>query len=277
MSKLFAKIFVTCLVVCLLGGLLTGCQLTLPLPTEPEATEPATTEPAPTECVHSGGTATCENKAVCEKCGEAYGETAEHSYSAVVTAPTCTEDGYTTYTCGGCGDSYTDDSVTKTGHKDENADFLCDTCGEELPRPVYLIEDGKYNIIVKYTDGKYYAMTDTFDDVNWCIAAEEVAVNDGVVTGSATVWTITNDGESAVTLMSSKGTYLIREDGKSNILIGEIAEKWLVAKNETTGAYTLQHTNSDVRYLAYNVKVKGFKAYAVPTDYVIELLIVPVG
>ena len=280
MSKLFAKIFVTCLVVCLLGGLLIGCQLTLPIPTEPgitepAPTEPAPTEPAPTECAHSGGTATCENKAVCEKCGEAYGETAEHSYSAVVTAPTCTEDGYTTYTCGGCGDSYTDDSVTKTGHKDEDADFLCDTCGGELPRPVYLIEDGKYNIIVKYTDGKYYAMTDTFDDVNWCIAVEEVSVNDGVVTGSATVWTITNDGEGTVTLMSSEGTYLIREDGKSNILIGEVAEKWLVAKDETTGTYTLQHTNSDARYLAYNGT--GFKAYAAANDArVIELLIIPV-
>ena len=269
MSKLFAKIFVTCLVVCLLGGLLTGCQLTLPIPTEP-----APTEPAPTECAHSGGTATCENKAVCEKCGEAYGETVEHSYSAVVTAPTCTEDGYTTYTCGGCGDSYTDDSVTKTGHKDEDADFLCDTCGGELPRPVYLIEDGKYNIIVKYTDGKYYAMTDAFDDTNWCIAAEEVSVNDGVVTGSATVWTITNDGEGTVTLMSSEGTYLIREDGKSNILIGEVAEKWLVAKDETTGTYTLQHTNSDARYLTYNGT--GFKAYAAANDArVIELLIIP--
>ena len=32
----------------------------------------------------------------------------EHDYEAVVTAPTCTEQGYTTYTCA-CGDSYVDD------------------------------------------------------------------------------------------------------------------------------------------------------------------------
>ena len=117
-------------------------------------------------------------------------------------------------------------------------------------------------------------MTDTFDDTNWCIAAEEVSVNDGVI-GNATVWTITNDGEGNVTLMSPGGVYLIREDGKSNILIGEVAEKWLVAKDETTGVYTLQHTNSDTRYLAYNGT--GFKAYAAANDVrVIELLIVPV-
>ena len=41
----------------------------------------------------------------------------EHSYEAVVTAPTCTVDGYTTYTCAGCGDSYTDNVVTAEGHK----------------------------------------------------------------------------------------------------------------------------------------------------------------
>ena len=42
-------------------------------------------------------------------------ETHECSYNAVVTAPTCKEQGYTTYTCG-CGDSYVDDYVDATGH-----------------------------------------------------------------------------------------------------------------------------------------------------------------
>jgi hypothetical protein len=40
----------------------------------------------------------------------------EHSYTAVVTPPTCTEEGYTTYTCS-CGDSYIDDYVPAAGHK----------------------------------------------------------------------------------------------------------------------------------------------------------------
>ena len=37
------------------------------------------------------------------------------SHTAVVTAPTCTADGFTTYTCS-CGDTYTADPVTKLGH-----------------------------------------------------------------------------------------------------------------------------------------------------------------
>ncbi len=39
-----------------------------------------------------------------------------HKYVGVPTAPTCTERGYTTYTCSECGASYVDDYVTETGH-----------------------------------------------------------------------------------------------------------------------------------------------------------------
>ncbi|MBQ5973306.1 MAG: CotH kinase family protein [Oscillospiraceae bacterium] len=42
--------------------------------------------------------------------------TAAHNYETVVTAPTCTEAGFTTYTCSDCGDSYVGDPVPATGH-----------------------------------------------------------------------------------------------------------------------------------------------------------------
>ena len=57
----------------------------------------------------------------CSACGEVF--TAQqvlpalsHAYISSTTAPTCTEQGYTTYTCNRCGDSYTDDYVAATGH-----------------------------------------------------------------------------------------------------------------------------------------------------------------
>ena len=66
---------------------------------------------------HSGGTATETEKATCETCGVKYGGLASHvhSYNAVVTAPTCTDAGYTTYTCG-CGSVYVADEVAALGH-----------------------------------------------------------------------------------------------------------------------------------------------------------------
>lgn len=39
-----------------------------------------------------------------------------HVYDTVVTEPTCTERGYTTYTCKKCGDSYVDDYTEALGH-----------------------------------------------------------------------------------------------------------------------------------------------------------------
>ena len=73
------------------------------------------------------------------KCVEAH----EHSYTAVVTPPTCTAKGYTTHTCS-CGDSYVDTYVDALGHAWDNGKvtkeptetetgtktFTCTRCGE---------------------------------------------------------------------------------------------------------------------------------------------------
>ncbi len=40
----------------------------------------------------------------------------KHSYTSVVTPPTCTERGYTTHTCLECGNTYMDDYVPASGH-----------------------------------------------------------------------------------------------------------------------------------------------------------------
>ena len=57
-----------------------------------------------------------------------------HSYVAVVTDPTCTEQGYTTHTCH-CGDSYIDSYVDALGHDYGEwyvtVDVTCTTDGEE--------------------------------------------------------------------------------------------------------------------------------------------------
>ena len=70
-----------------------------------------------------------------------------HTYTDVVTAPTCTEKGYTTHTCA-CGDSYVDSYVEPTGHiggteikgvveatcteDGYSGDTYCKTCGAKL-------------------------------------------------------------------------------------------------------------------------------------------------
>ena len=55
----------------------------------------------------------------CSRCSytkdEAIPKLHEHKYTSKVTAPTCTQKGYTTYTCS-CGHSYTGNSTAATGH-----------------------------------------------------------------------------------------------------------------------------------------------------------------
>lgn len=53
-----------------------------------------------------------------------------HSYDAVVTAPTCGAEGYTTHTCAACGDSYVDSAVAATGEHtyDNRDDRTCNGC-----------------------------------------------------------------------------------------------------------------------------------------------------
>ena len=55
----------------------------------------------------------------------------EHVYTSAVTAPTCTERGFTTHTCA-CGENYIDSFVDALGHK-YNSVGVCTVCGEKDP------------------------------------------------------------------------------------------------------------------------------------------------
>ena len=72
-------------------------------------------EVTPPTCTEQGFTVY-----TCAKCGYSYRAEEKpalgHDYSTVVTAPTCTQKGYTTYTCDRCGDSCRADEVAALGH-----------------------------------------------------------------------------------------------------------------------------------------------------------------
>ena len=97
----------------------------------------------------------CEH--VCEECGKCLdGDCAEctekceghheHSYEAEVTAPTCENAGYTTYTCA-CGHTYTGDETASLGHDKVTQEAVGATCtatgltaGEYCTRCDYKVE-----------------------------------------------------------------------------------------------------------------------------------------
>ena len=67
----------------------------------------------------------------------------EHSYEAVVTAPTCTEGGFTTYICE-CGESYVADEVDALGHDWKGTS--CTRCDAIRENPFTDIPEGSFYI-----------------------------------------------------------------------------------------------------------------------------------
>ncbi|MFR1578752.1 MAG: hypothetical protein ACLSUO_06815 [Lachnospiraceae bacterium] len=87
----------------------------------------------------SGGTATCNAQAICEICGNPYGEKDPTNHVGDTEIrdhkdATCIEDGYEgdTY-CKSCNTKLSSgEPIAASGHKDDNRDHSCDVCGVEV-------------------------------------------------------------------------------------------------------------------------------------------------
>ena len=128
-----------------------------------------------------GAPATCTEPRLCTRCGAVLEKALGHDYKSEVTAPTCTEMGYTTNTCTRCGDSSKSNYTEPTGHKpgdwiidkepttdsDGSKHKECTVCGEKLEtQPIEKIYNsattdskgeaivGGYLVIVTDTDTK---------------------------------------------------------------------------------------------------------------------------
>ena len=106
-----------------------------------------------------------------------------HDYAVTVTAPTCTEKGYTTHTCS-CGDSYVDTYVDALGHAWDNGKvtkeptetetgvktFTCTRCGETKTESIPVVS---------------VDVTQMFTDVtkNWAYPGIQYCVTHGIMGG----------------------------------------------------------------------------------------------
>lgn len=82
---------------------------------------------------HTGGTATCTAKAVCETCDQSYGELGAHKLTKTdAKAATCTEAGNEAYwTCSGCGKYFSDENGTNEIEKDS---WVLKTLGHDMTK-----------------------------------------------------------------------------------------------------------------------------------------------
>ena len=114
------------------------------------------------------------------RCVEAH----EHSYTAVVTPPTCTEKGYTTHTCA-CGDSYVDTYTDALGHAWDSGKvtkqptatetgvrtYTCTRCGETKTETIPAT--GSVDVTQMFTDVTK----------NWAYPGIQYCVTHGIMGG----------------------------------------------------------------------------------------------
>ncbi len=194
--KNIIKTLVVVMVIVLALAAFTACDLN-PQPTTPPA------------CEHTGGTATCENAAVCEKCGESYGEKAEHTLVTVDgKEATCTEDGITEgQYCSVCMEVVVSQSVIEApGHVEVIDEAKAPTCTEtgltegkhcSVCEKVFVAQTEVPVVAHTYDEGQWDA------DCNVCGATRTCAHNGNktVVEGKAPTCTeagLTNGEKCAV-------------------------------------------------------------------------------
>jgi hypothetical protein len=199
-----------------------------------------------------------------------------HNYNAVVTAPTCEDAGYTTYTCE-CGDSYVADEVPATGHN--YVDGTCTACGAADPDYVpvettsaTLVTDASTlyagDQIVIVAAGYDFALGLTQNTSNRGQAA--VTKDGNVVTFDASAVQIITLAPGAVNktfALTVDGAYLYAPSSSSNYLktSASLTENgsWSISIDAATGAATVTAKGSNSRNtLRYNSSSSLFSCYA---------------
>ena len=197
-----------------------------------------------------------------------------HSYTAVVTKPTCTEKGYTTYSCG-CGDNYTANEVAALGHKWDNGTitqeptaaapgvktFTCTACKttrtEEVPF-VAPVSDSVYRISgkdrVKTALSVAEALKDTLKVEKFDAVIIATGVNEKFADALAGSY-LANRKKAPILLYTNSGlsqlnVTFIQENLKSGgtvyILGGDSAVPTTV--EETLAAYNVVRLSGKTRY-----------------------------
>jgi hypothetical protein len=142
----------------------------------------------------------------------------EHEYGeGVVTDPTCTEEGYTTYTCTICGGSYKDNETEATGHT--YVDGVC-SCGAkedsgegETTEPTVVLEITKDD----FNSTSYAANNNTKTENGYSYTSYQVMNQSSTMQWQSKKGYITLSSDSFVKLeiKVTAGTYTVTVDGKT--------------------------------------------------------------
>ena len=172
----------------------------------------------------------------------------EHNYTTTITAPTCTEKGYTTYTCD-CGYSYVDNYTNALEHEFTNYVYDNNATYDE---------DGTKTAVCNHGCGEKHTVTDVGTKLQSGIAFKTLAVDGNNVYGKISNNETTFD---FLTEIEKKGnvTYEVSKNlAGDDIIVSKTAEPRVGNNNY----YILVYQNGDL-LSRYNVTIRRREIYDV--------------
>ncbi len=194
-----------------------------------------------------------------------------HDYtSEITTAATCTENGVCTYTCAGCGDSYTE-TIPATGHNytctemDDSYIYTCETCGDRYTEAkvttsytaVSSISSGNNYVITVYSYGTYYAVTHN----GTTLGVQEVTVSNGKITSEVTESMLWSDIGNKLGFTDNGTTYYMGKYGYSSLSINTYG---------TTASYRNSRLGFNNSYLRYSNGYFSLSRYGYSACYMFQ-------
>ena len=194
-----------------------------------------------------------------------------HNYtSEITTAATCTEVGVRTYTCAGCGDSYTE-TIPAAGHNytctetDDSYIYTCETCGDSYTEAkvttsytsVSSISSGNNYVITVYSYGTYYAVTHN----GTTLGVQEVTVSNGEITSEVTESMLWSDIGNKLGFTDNGTTYYMGKYGYSSLSINTYG---------TTASYRNNRLGFSNYYLRYSNGYFYLSRYGYSTCYMFK-------
>ena len=200
----------------------------------------------------------------------------DHVYEAVVTAPTCTADGYTTHTCTICQNTYKDGETVALGHTTENG--VCENCGQEISSDnpgltaksyAHTLAKGSvaYNSAVTFS-GVAWTFTGESSYTGWDSNASAKGVQLGSSSNPHKTLTVTSASFSNVSKVTINTSGASSISGNCKVYVGDTLVGTITLTTTATNySFDVANITGEVKFVFTQTSSKAMYIKSIAVDY----------